>query len=922
MGAQRASWLAGFRAETAAQNKRSFAQTLLDLVKAFEKVKHGILVAAAVRHGYNLWLLRMALASYRSPRAIGVGGIYTRLMVAFCGITAGSTFATTELRVLLLSMVDEAYTRWATVDFSFYVDDGTVSASGDELSAVVAVAGATDFVVQYCEEELGLEISVKKSVAAASTMTLARLVVRASSSGKLTAVRAAKLLGAPSGGGRRRYVRPSRARLKTLKARVGRIHKLRGASKVCIRNLVRASATPTVTYGVEVMGMSDSHLDAARSLVAKAVAPSAGGKSHHAVLYAVDAAGSSVDPAIDAHVLPIKFWSLARWQCWVAHDELDDAFVRAVLRLQQARRSCWDLTTGPVAALVASCWRIGWRLLSPTRFLTDEARVVDFDLDPPAAVAKLARRSVRRWQLLQVVKDNPAMLPSDYDVAECPGLVPDDAAGPFEPPPIWSLHHSQARLPTSVQDYTATLGKVLFSARPAKRLVPAYGFVHRPYLLSAITNGQWTQDRIAKAARTDVDLRCQLCFAEPGTLLHRRSCQAVVPHDGWPALPADAQDILDDLDPARRHLLLTKALFVSKLPPKAGSPHGWLRWLRPVPPDYRGTGTWYIDGSLMDGPDVLTARCGFAMALVSDTGDLLATAHGAPPPWVDSAAASEAWAYLNVLQTCPETPAVVTDCEAILTTVAAGRRSACAASRPLARIWKMVFNILDDDTGQQARSRLIWMPSHTSLATARTRRRSDGKPVSTTDWRANRLVDALAKLGATSNRASADLRRHRLAARQLVEHTAAVLGVATHGANHFREQIWTQTGRLVQTTRRDSAPPLLRKGLWGPRAREADAPSPAGSTPPTREDPSAAAKAAERQQAEDQLAAQRRLAQTAKNRAAEQARGNAAQAELRFKAAWHAQLRERALQPAAGPTASERLAALKARLQQRLEARL
>jgi len=214
------------------------------------------------------------------------------------------------------------------------------------------------------------------------------------------------------------------------------------------------------------------------------------------------------------------------------------------------------------------------------------------------------------------------------------------------------------------------------------------------------------------------------------------------------------------------------------------------------------------------------------------------------------------------------------------------------------------------------------MPSHTTLTTAHTRKRSDGKPVSATDWRANRLVDALAKLGAASNRASAELRRHRLAAKQLVEHTAAVLGVATYSANNFKEQVWTHAGKLVQATRRDSAPPPLRKGLWGPRTKEPDQPKPAGKTQPTQEETNAAARAAERQQAEDQLAAQRQLAQTAKARAAEHARGDAAQAELRFKAAWLAQLRSRDLQPTSGPTATERLDALRARLQQKLAARL
>ena len=39
-GAQGAAWQAAFRAETAAQNDAFSAQSLLDLVKAFEKIPH------------------------------------------------------------------------------------------------------------------------------------------------------------------------------------------------------------------------------------------------------------------------------------------------------------------------------------------------------------------------------------------------------------------------------------------------------------------------------------------------------------------------------------------------------------------------------------------------------------------------------------------------------------------------------------------------------------------------------------------------------------------------------------------------------------------------------------------------------------------------------------------------------------------
>ena len=60
MGAQRASWMAAFAAEDAARSGEHYAQSLLDLVKAFEMIPHHHIVLAAKKHGYPLWLLRLS----------------------------------------------------------------------------------------------------------------------------------------------------------------------------------------------------------------------------------------------------------------------------------------------------------------------------------------------------------------------------------------------------------------------------------------------------------------------------------------------------------------------------------------------------------------------------------------------------------------------------------------------------------------------------------------------------------------------------------------------------------------------------------------------------------------------------------------------------------------------------------------------
>ena len=163
MGAQRASWQVAFRSEAAADDGLQYAQSLLDLVKAFEKIPHHYIVQAAIRHNYNLCLLRLSLAAYRLPRAIGVDGQYSRLIVAVLGITAGSGSATTELLLLLLDVVISAKSAWPLITITLYVDDLTLEAF-HESSIVVEciVAAATDHVTRHLEEGLELEVSSKK----------------------------------------------------------------------------------------------------------------------------------------------------------------------------------------------------------------------------------------------------------------------------------------------------------------------------------------------------------------------------------------------------------------------------------------------------------------------------------------------------------------------------------------------------------------------------------------------------------------------------------------------------------------------------------------------------------------------------------------------------------------------------------------
>ena len=97
MGAERAVWQTTFRAKDA----------LLDLVMAFEKPPT-MLRQCCYHARSRLVHLVIVFCVLLAPRGIGIHNIYSRMVFATCGITAGTGFGATELRLQLLHAIDEA----------------------------------------------------------------------------------------------------------------------------------------------------------------------------------------------------------------------------------------------------------------------------------------------------------------------------------------------------------------------------------------------------------------------------------------------------------------------------------------------------------------------------------------------------------------------------------------------------------------------------------------------------------------------------------------------------------------------------------------------------------------------------------------------------------------------------------------------
>ncbi len=289
------------------------------------------------------------------------------------------------------------------------------------------------------------------------------------------------------------------------------------------------------------------------------------------------------------------------------------------------------------------------------------------------------------------------------------------------------------------------------------------------------------------------------------------TCPATRPEGCWQAPLEGAARLSQSLSPERRLLLQTSGLLVIRMvvPPPAEC--DTLIWLRPPPNDVADDDwQWYIDGSLLDEPRRFARRTGFAIVVVDSCTGQVAFGYGWPPAWVETAAAAEAWAYSFVVGLTPMAPAITTDCLKVLKTLSAGKMVAIAATiaatHRLARVWARTFGILEEQ-GSQAAAKLTWMPAHGSSATIGVATKSNGHTISGLDWRANRLVDALAKAAAAFDRVLPWIAQKVWESGQLAEHAAASLGVVTHAANMHNVQAQRPEGTSVTRTFQDSRPP-------------------------------------------------------------------------------------------------------------------
>ena len=75
------------------------------------------------------------------------------------------------------------------------------------------------------------------------------------------------------------------------------------------------------------------------------------------------------------------------------------------------------------------------------------------------------------------------------------------------------------------------------------------------------------------------------------------------------------------------------------------------------------SGTFYSDGSLLDGPSKLLGRCGWAFVALDSNGFVVAAAYGITPPWISCIPGAESWAALQAARVAWPGSTFRIDCE-------------------------------------------------------------------------------------------------------------------------------------------------------------------------------------------------------------------------------------------------------------------
>ncbi|CAK0903526.1 unnamed protein product [Prorocentrum cordatum] len=221
--------------------------TLLDLTKAYEKKWFAPCSSKP----------RLLIAKYRGPRVLSLSGVCSDVVHSSQTILAGCPFATTLLRLFLLSPLDKVCEHFPPAAPFNVVDDIALFMGGAAKVAQTRLGNATAYLCGLLEGQL-LVISESKGKVLPSCSSAARGLAKRLSKWEFTAPAATRNLGCDFGmgpkGRRSRPVVGSRCR--KIKGRLSKFRSLRSSFQGLMK-VIRGGALPQGMCGAVVKGLDD-----------------------------------------------------------------------------------------------------------------------------------------------------------------------------------------------------------------------------------------------------------------------------------------------------------------------------------------------------------------------------------------------------------------------------------------------------------------------------------------------------------------------------------------------------------------------------------------------------------------------------------------------------------------------------------------
>ena len=517
--AQSAVWKAALESEAAAARGEDSGSTLIDLVKAYERVKLEHVWRAGVRMNFPKVILKLMLESFAFERILKIGDAYSEGVFSLSAILAGGKYATDALFLVLVGPMDDLAILYPSVSLCTFVDDITLHVWGDSYTVAAILPSSTSWLIDRLEVDLDMRVSrakpwgrdgSKKTVATFSSKNLhQRLEPTMRALGVATPAQV-KLLGCDFAAGKVTKRTVQSQRMGKVTKRLRRYQQL---GKKVGRHVLKTGGGPALKYGASIWG-TPSRLMRKIRVFACAVQGSMGRRSPFARLKL-----AAYDPTLGLSTDPLVDWARGCWDNLVKNEHLAQAWREAAVQVGLATQP-FQKVRGPAGGVLASAKRIGWSAPHHRHFLTKQGELLDLDLVCPLVVQQYAKRDFERCQA------------EESNMAKKLGFTPNlDPMAEILPNRSWKMTPAHASLRALGED------------------------------------GWWTQARLRDEQFPGItDDFCRACMGPPhnrtttGSLIHRCAfCQSTREvRDGF-----KDQDILEE---ARSVVHGNKPIFIYGIP--------------------------------------------------------------------------------------------------------------------------------------------------------------------------------------------------------------------------------------------------------------------------------------------------------------------------------------------------------------------